>query len=168
MIHIVLFEPEIPQNTGNIMRTAVASGSRLHIIQPTGFILDDKRIRRTVMDYSERLDYVVHENFDAFLKQMKGQLYFVTRYGEHVYSDAVFSNEEDIYIMFGKESTGIPKEILRSNLENCLRIPMIKEARSLNLSNCVALVTYEVLRQLDFLELSTSEVIKGRHWIEEE
>lgn len=166
MIHVVLFEPEIPQNTGNIMRTCMASGCELHIIEPTGFIMDDKRMRRSVMDYEKQLVYHVHEDSNAFFQQMNGQLYFVTRYGQHRYSDIDYTAiNQDIYLMFGKESTGIPKEILQTNLDHCIRIPMVREARSLNLSNCVALVVYDVLRQLNFPELSSFEVQKGADWI---
>lgn len=166
MIHIVLFEPEIPQNTGNIMRTAMASLCHLHIIEPTGFTLDDKRMRRSVMDYDRQLNYTVHATYEAFLETMNGELYFITRYGQHCYSDVDFKAiKRDIYIMFGKESTGIPKEILQSNLDHCLRIPMVSSARSLNLSNCVALVDYEIQRQLGFPDLSPVEVLKGADWI---
>lgn len=169
MLHIVLFEPEIPQNTGNIMRTAAASGCVLHIIEPTGFILDDKRMKRSVMDYQEQLIMEVHDDLEAFYKTVTGEIFYVTRYGQHVYSEANFSSvDHDIYLMFGKESTGIPKLVLRDHLDHCLRIPMAAQARSLNLANCVALVTYEALRQQGFPGLSRAEVQKGADWLEQD
>lgn len=165
-IHIVLYEPEIPQNTGNIMRTAMATKAHLHLIEPLGFIYDDKRIKRSGMDYIDEIEITRHDNWEAFLKTVKGELYYVTRYGEQTYSDFNFKRgKSDIYLVFGKESTGIPLDILSSNLNRCMRIPMADHARSLNLSNCVALVSYEVLRQLNFNDLSLVEVQKGADWL---
>lgn len=168
-IHIVLFEPEIPQNTGNIMRTCVAIGATLHIIEPMGFIFDNKKLKRSGMDYIDQLDLVFHDDYASFLSQMNGKLYFITRYGKNVYSDVVFNDasDEPIFLMFGKESTGIPLPILRSHQDVCLRIPMVETARSLNLSNCVALVAYECLRQLNFEGLSVVEVQKGENWLDQ-
>lgn len=167
MIHIVLFEPEIPQNTGNIMRTCVATKTILHIIKPIGFSLDDKQLKRSGMDYIHDLTYYIYENYDDFESKNKGNYYFITRYGKKTYSDVDYSNPtHDIYLIFGKESTGIPKERLKQNLNRCLRIPIASTARSLNLSNAVAIVLFEVLRQQHFNHLSKVERIKGPDFLE--
>ena len=167
MIHIVLYQPEIPQNTGNIMRTCAATNTRLHLIKPLGFALDEKSVRRSGMDYREIIEPHVYENYEHFVSLNKGKYYFVTRYGKKAPSQMDFTqSEEDIYLFFGRESTGIPKDILRPHLDTCLRLPMVENARSLNLSNTVAIVVYEVLRQLDFPGLSRVEVIKGEDWLE--
>jgi len=166
MIHIVLYEPEIPQNTGNIMRTCVATGSTLHLIKPLGFKLDEQRIRRSGMDYIDDLTYFVYENFEESLQKVSGEIFYVTRYGKKTPYQVDYAQVDgDIILVFGKESTGIPKTILRDHLEHCLRLPMVKTARSLNLSNSVAIVLYEVLRQLDFPGLSSVEVLKGEDWL---
>jgi len=165
MIHIVLFEPEIPQNTGNIMRTCVASNMTLHLIEPLGFSLDEKKVRRSGMDYISELKLEVHEDWSTFRRRYPQQFYYVTRYSKKRYSDFEFASNEDIFLVFGKESTGIPLELLSDNLDYCMRIPMVADARSLNLSNSVSIVAYEVLRQLDFPALSDEEVLKGKDWI---
>ena len=166
MIHIVLYEPEIPANTGNIMRTCMAFGMRLHLIEPLGFYMDEKHLRRAGMDYRNAADYVIHSDWNVFLEQADGQLYYVTRYGEKTPDSFDYCTcEDDIYLIFGKESTGIPKEILALHYDHCMRIPMIPEARSLNLSNCVALVAYEVLRQKGYPGLSRTEVLKGKDYL---
>lgn len=168
MIHVVLFEPEIPQNTGNIMRTCASGGATLHLIEPLGFIFDEKRVKRAVMDYDDLLEVNRHEDWGAFMETVKGPLFFLTRYGQHNHSDFDYSSiEEDIYLVFGKESTGIPKHILQSNLDNCFRIPMIDKARSMNLSNTVAIALFEVLRQKSYNGLSQFEVQKGKDFIEQ-
>lgn len=167
MIHIVLYQPEIPQNTGNIMRTCAATNTQLHLIKPLGFALDERSVRRSGMDYREIIEPHVYENYEEFVSLNKGKYYFITRYGKKAPSQMDFTEcDEDIYLFFGRESTGIPKEILRPHLETCLRLPMVENARSLNLSNTVAIVVYEVLRQLDFPGLSRVEVIKGEDWLE--
>ena len=149
MINIVLHEPEIPQNTGNIGRTCVAAGMRLHLIKPLGFSLDEKQLKRAGLDYWPDLDVTVYEDYEDFLaKNEGGKIYYATTKGHLVYTQAQY--EPDCYIMFGKESAGIPEEILRDHEDTCVRIPMIGETRSLNLSNAVAIVAYEALRQLDF------------------
>lgn len=169
MINIVLFEPEIPQNTGNIMRTCVATNSKLHLIKPLGFSLDEQKIRRSGMDYRENLMMEIHENFQEFQASHHGLYCFVTRYGNQAPSNFDFNTSDDnIYLIFGKESTGIPKEILRQYPDQLVRLPMVASSRSLNLSNCVAILTYEVLRQLDYLGLESFECIKGKDWIFEE
>lgn len=148
-LNIVLFEPEIPANTGNIGRTCVATGTRLHLIEPLGFRLNEKEIKRAGMDYWDQLDVTRYINYEDFLAKNPGaKIYMATTKGPNVYSDAHF--EPDCYIMFGKESAGIPEEILLQNKENAIRIPMIGDIRSLNLSNSVAIVLYEALRQNHF------------------
>ncbi len=169
MINIVLYEPEIPQNTGNIMRTCVATGAKLHLIKPLGFELDEKRIRRSGVNYIDKLKYEVYENFDDFKNKNIGTYYYFTRYGKKPHSSFNYKEDinKDIYLIFGKESTGIPKEILQKDLEHCMRIPMTSDVRSLNLSNCVAIVLYEVLRQFDYNDLLRTEPHKGENFIEE-
>lgn len=168
MINIVLFEPEIPQNTGNIMRTCAGTYTKLHLIKPLGFKLDDKHIKRSGVNYIEHCDYTVYENYEDFMsKNADGEFYFLTRYGKKVHSDFDYSNSnKNIYLVFGKESTGIPKEILSNHLDRCLRIPTNGNIRALNLSNCVALVLFEVLRQQDYPNLSKVEIIKGADYLE--
>lgn len=166
MINIVLYEPEIPQNTGNIMRTCVAVGAKLHLIEPLGFILNDKTIRRAGVNYIDNLDYSVYDNFNEFLKQNEGEFYFFTRYGKVPHTSFDFKDTtKDIYLIFGKESTGIPKSILRKYLDRCIRIPTTSNVRALNLSNCVAVATYEVLRQQDYPNLERTEPHKGEDWL---
>lgn len=168
MIHVVLYEPEIPQNTGNIMRTCVAAGCRLHLIEPLGFSLDEQKIRRSGMDYRKDLVMNVYPDWQTFCDQNpEGEFYYLTRYGRRPPSDFDYTAAlNDIYLIFGKESTGIPKTILSRHLDRCARLPMIGTARSLNLSNCVAICVYEVLRQLDYPGLSRCEQIKGEDWLE--
>ena len=165
MINIVLYEPEIPQNTGNIMRTCVATNSVLHLIEPLGFTLDEKRIKRSGMDYIDDLKMYTYSNFDEFKEKNKGKYFFITRYGHNPPSTANYDINEDIYLIFGKESTGVPKELLKQYSNDLYRLPMVKEARSLNLSNCVAICTYEVLRQRNYEDLSKEEYIKGKDYI---
>ena len=148
-MNIVLFEPEIPANTGNIGRTCVATGARLHLIEPLGFRLDEKEIKRAGLDYWKDLDVTVYKNYEEFLeKNPNAKIYMATTKARHVYTEVTY--EPDCYIMFGKESAGIPEEILLQNKETAIRIPMIGEIRSLNLSNSVAIVLYEALRQNNF------------------
>ena len=167
MIHVVLYEPEIPQNTGNIMRTCMAAGCKLHLIEPLGFYLDEHHLRRAGMDYVKDLDYTLYPNWNAFVdKNGDENCYFMTRYGKKAPSAFDFTTVKgDIYLVFGKESTGIPLSILKQHLSRCMRLPMVASARSLNLSNTVAIGVYEVLRQLDYPGLSKTEVIKGEDWI---
>ena len=148
-LNIVLFEPEIPANTGNIGRTCVATGTRLHLIEPLGFRLNEKEIKRAGMDYWSQLDVTRYMNFEEFLEKNPGaKIYMATTKAPNVYTEVNY--EPDCYIMFGKESAGIPEEILVNHKEDCIRIPMIGEIRSLNLSNSVAIVLYEALRQNNF------------------
>ncbi len=167
MLNVVLFEPEIPQNTGNIMRTCVATGTKLHLIKPLGFSLDEKVVRRSGANYIDDCDYTVYENFEDFLAKNKGKFYFLTRYGRRPHSSFDYSNkDENIYLIFGKESTGIPKEILKDHLDTCMRIPMTDKVRALNLSNCVAIMVYEALRQQDYPNLLREEPFKGADYLE--
>ena len=167
MINIVLYEPEIPQNTGNIMRTCVATNSKLHLIKPLGFKLDDSHVRRSAVNYFENLNYEVYENFEDFKSKNIGTYYYLTRYGKKPHTSFDYSNkDENIYLIFGKESTGIPKEILKNDLEHCMRIPMTDKVRALNVSNSVAIMVYEVLRQQDFNDLLRSEPFKGEDYLE--
>ena len=148
-VNIVLYEPEIPANTGNIGRTCVATGSRLHLIEPLGFRLDEKSLKRAGMDYWKDLDVTTYINFEEFLEKNPGaKIYMATTKAPRLYTDV--SYEPDCYIMFGKESAVIPEEILVENQETAIRIPMIGEIRSLNLSNSVAVALYEALRQNQF------------------
>ena len=164
MIHIVLYRPEKPQNTGNIMRTCVAIHATLHIIGPITFSVENKDLQRVGMDYIDDLKMEFHPTYEDFIKAYpNADTYYVTRYAKTVYSSYDFSKKQvqDIFLMFGRESTGIPHDILKEHQDKLMRIPMVPEARSLNLSNCVALVTYEVLRQQGFPNLATEEAIKG-------
>lgn len=166
MLNIVLFEPEIPENTGNIMRTCVATGAKLHLIRPLGFRLDTTSIKRSGVNYIDKVDYVLYDDYDDFCNKNPGEYYFMTRYGKKAHSEFDYSDKsKNIYLIFGKESTGIPKVILRNNLDRCIRIPSTDNVRSLNLSNCVAIVLYEVLRQQDYLDLCRVEPFKGEDWL---
>lgn len=167
MINIVLFEPEIPQNTGNIMRTCAGTYTRLHLIKPLGFSLADKYIKRSGVNYIDNCDYTVYDDFDDFLSKNEGEFYFFTRYGKKPHSSFDYSDvNKNIYLIFGKESTGIPKDILKDNLDRCIRIPTNDNIRALNLSNCVALALYEVLRQQNFPNLLKEEPFKGKDYLE--
>lgn len=168
MINIVLFEPEIPGNTGNIMRTCVATNSKLHLIKPLGFSLDEKYIRRSGVNYIDKCDYTVYENIDEFYEKNKGEFYYLTRYGHKPPTDFDYSNsEENIYFVFGKESTGIPPELLKPHIDRCMRLPMTDNVRALNLSNTVAIVVYEALRQQNYNDLLRDEPHKSKYFIEE-
>lgn len=169
MLHVVLYEPEIPQNTGNIIRTCMATGSRLHLIEPLGFSLDEKHLRRSGMDYIKDADIHIHKNWEAFVKENPSdKYYFMTRYGHKAPSEFDFSDTaKDVYLVLGKESTGVDKKILKDHLDTCMRLPMVASARSLNLSNCAAIIVYEVLRQQNYPGLATSEQLKGDHWLED-
>ncbi|MEY8334009.1 tRNA (uridine(34)/cytosine(34)/5-carboxymethylaminomethyluridine(34)-2'-O)-methyltransferase TrmL [Lachnospiraceae bacterium 47-T17] len=163
MIHIVLLEPEIPANTGNIGRTCVATNTKLHLIEPLGFSLSEKALKRAGMDYWQQLDVATYVNYEDFLKKNPGaKLFFATTKGRHVYSDAQFT--DGCYIVFGKESAGIPEELLKEHPDTCVRIPMCGESRSLNLSNSVAVVLYEALRQQGFSGMKTEGELHHLHW----
>lgn len=167
MINVVLFQPEIAGNCGNIVRTCAAIGARLHLIRPLGFSLDEKAFTRAGMDYILDCEIIEYESFDEFRqKNNPSRLYYITRYATNVYSDIDCSNPlEDYFFMFGRESTGIPYDILKNDLEHCLRIPMKPNSRSLNLSNCVAIVCFECVRQQEYFNLSTQETFKGADFL---
>jgi len=166
MINIVLYEPEIPTNTGNIMRTCVATDTKLHLIEPLGFSLDEKSVKRSGVNYIDKLDYAVYKNWEDFVSKNKGDYYFFTRYGHKPHTSFDYSDiDKEIYLIFGKESTGIPKEILRNYLDKCMRIPMTSNVRALNLSNCCAIVVYEVLRQQNYRDLLFDEPHKDKDFI---
>jgi len=168
MINVVLFEPEIPQNTGNIMRTCAATNTKLHLIKPLGFSLDEKQIKRSGANYIDSCDFTIYENYAEFLQKNEGEFYFLTRYGKRPHTDFDYSDKaKNIYLVFGKESTGIPKEILKDHLDKCLRLPMNDKVRALNLSNCVAIMVYEVLRQQNYNDLLFEEPFKGANYLEE-
>ena len=167
MNHIVLVHPAIPQNTGNIMRTCAATNTRLHLIKPLGFSLDEKVVKRSGANYINECDYTVYENFNEFEAKNPGKYYFLTRYGHKPHSSFDYSDTtQNIYLIFGRESTGIPKELLKNHLDTCLRIPMTDKVRALNLSNCVAIMVYEVLRQQDYNDLLRDEPFKGKDYLE--
>ena len=169
MINIVLYEPEIPENTGNIMRTCAGTNSRLHLIEPLGFVMDEKRIKRSGVNYIDKVNYQRYIDYDDFKEHNDGEYFYFTRYGIKPYSEIDFSDKnKNYYLIFGKESTGIPRKILYDNLENCYRIPTSDNVRALNLSNCVALITYEALRQQGFPNLLMSDPFKGEDYLEKE
>ena len=162
-LNIVLYEPEIPANTGNIGRTCVATNTRLHLIEPLGFSLEEKQLKRAGMDYWKDLDVTTYVNWEDFCnRNPEAKIYYATTKARHVYSEV--SYEPDCYIMFGKESAGIPEEILKENPDTCVRIPMMGEIRSLNLSNSVAIVLYEALRQNDFEHMKLEGELHRLHW----
>ena len=162
-LNIVLYEPEIPANTGNIGRTCVATGSRLHLIEPLGFRLGEKELRRAGMDYWKDLDVTTYVDYDAFLEKNPGaKIYMATTKGPNLYTEVEF--EPDCYLMFGKESAGIPEEILYANQEQAIRIPMKEEIRSLNLSNSVAIVLYEALRKQNFNHMQLQGKLTKYDW----
>lgn len=168
MLNIVLHEPEMPANTGNIGRTCVATGTRLHLIEPMGFRLTEKQIKRAGLDYWDKLDVTVYDDFNDFLEKnpdAKGKLYMATTKAKYSYCDVAYP--EDCYIMFGKESAGIPEEILVDYEETCVRIPMLPDIRSLNLSNSVAVVLYEALRQQQFSQMEMEGHLHRLHWKDE-
>ncbi|MBE6766955.1 MAG: tRNA (uridine(34)/cytosine(34)/5-carboxymethylaminomethyluridine(34)-2'-O)-methyltransferase TrmL [Ruminococcaceae bacterium] len=162
IINIVLVEPEIPQNAGNIARTCAATGARLHLVGPMGFTIDDKKLKRAGLDYWHFLDITYYENLDDFLAKNNGEFFFFTTKARHVYSSV--SYPDGCYLFFGKETKGLPEELLLQYPERCVRLPMIGDARSLNLSNTVAVATYEVLRQWDYPELQNFGNLHNYSW----
>ncbi|HJB00253.1 MAG TPA: tRNA (cytidine(34)-2'-O)-methyltransferase [Candidatus Mediterraneibacter merdavium] len=163
MINIVLLEPEIPANTGNIGRTCVAAGARLHLIEPLGFSLSEKALKRAGMDYWKDLDVTTYIDYHDFLEKNPGaRIYMATTKARRMYTEV--SYEPDCYIMFGKESAGIPEELLVANRKNCVRIPMMGDIRSLNLGNSAAIVLYEALRQNGFRGMETEGKLHRLVW----
>lgn len=164
-MNIVLHQPEIPANTGNIGRTCVATGTTLHLIEPLGFSLSEKNLKRAGMDYWNKLDVRRYVNFEDFLeKNPKAKIWMATTKAKHVYTDVEYGPDD--YIMFGKESAGIPEEILVDYEDTCVRIPMLNEIRSLNLSNSVSIVLYEALRQNNFSHMQLEGELHRLHWKE--
>ena len=166
MLNIVLHEPERPANTGNIGRTCVAAGARLHLIEPLGFSINDKMVKRAGLDYWDKLDVTVYDDFNDFCERNPGaKIYMATTKAHKTYTEV--SYEPDCYIMFGKESAGIPEEILVDHEDTCVRIPMIGDIRSLNLSNSVAIVLYEALRQNNFDHMNQEGHLHRLEWHDE-
>lgn len=161
-MNIVLVEPQIPQNTGNIARTCAATGARLHLVKPLGFEIDDKKLKRAGLDYWHFLDITYYENIEDFLLKNQGEFYYFTTKARQIYSNAEYGNK--VYLIFGREDAGLKEELLLKNEESCVRLPMIEGARSLNLSNTVAIAAYEVLRQWDFPELKVSGELTKYNW----
>ena len=162
-MNIVLHEPEIPENTGNIGRTCVATGSVLHLIKPLGFVIDDKHLKRAGLDYWPKLEYHIYEDYEDFCRKNPGaKVFFATTKAHQTYSEVKFGPDD--FIMFGKESAGIPEEILLENRDTCIRIPMAAGQRSLNLSNSAAIILYEALRQDRFQELEPFGQLHTHRW----
>ena len=159
-LNIVLVEPEIPQNTGNIVRTCAAMNAKLHLVRPLGFSVEDRYLKRAGLDYWHLLDITYYKNLDDFFEKNKdGEFYFFTTKGRTVYSDVNYP--DNAYIFFGKETKGLPEPLLEENYSSCVRIPMRAEARSLNLSNAVAITVFEALRQLNFPNLQDYGKMRG-------
>ena len=162
-LNIVLVEPEIPQNTGNIARTCAAIGAKLHLVRPLGFEISDKYVKRAGLDYWDKLDIEEHNSLSDFLKKypVNNNMFLFTTMGQHCYSDVNYSKLDEVFLLFGKETKGLPEGLLKEHLENTIRIPMRETLRSLNLSNSVAIVAYEVFRQNNFCNLEeTSKYFK--------
>lgn len=161
-LNIVLVEPQIPQNTGNISRTCAVTGARLHLVKPFGFEITDKTLKRAGLDYWDKLDISYYDNLDDFFSKNDGQYFYFTTKGENVYSEVAYP--DNCYIFFGREDKGLPEELLSRNRSRCCRLPMKPELRSLNLSNTVAIATYEILRQWGFPELSREGKLTKYNW----
>jgi len=162
-LNIVLVEPEIPQNTGNIARTCAATGARLHLVEPMGFKVDDKKLKRSGLDYWYLLDITYYKNLDDFFEKNKdGKFFYFSTKARHTYAEVEYPDKA--YLVFGKETAGLPEELLLKNKDNTVRIPMISEARSLNLSNSVAIGVYEALRQWNFPELQNFGELHRHKW----
>ena len=165
ILNIVMVEPEIPQNTGNVARTCAATGARLHLVGPMGFKIDDKKLKRAGLDYWHLLDITYYDSLSDFLSKNSGEFFYFTTKARKVYSDV--SYPDNCYLLFGKETKGLPEELLLRNPDRCVRLPMIEGARSLNLSNTVAIATYEALRQWDFPELQNFGQLHNYRWGDE-
>ncbi len=170
-LNVVLYHPEIPQNTGNIMRSCVGFHAKLHLIEPLGFSLDEKHLKRSSLDYFPYLEYEVYKDYASFIEKNPGKYYFFTRYGHKSPRDIQFkeANTENIYLFFGAESTGIAYDILKDNLDSCYRIPTTDKVRSLNLSNCAAIVLFLASSQLQEPEIyqDEPETFKGKSFLED-
>ncbi len=163
-LNIVLVEPEIPQNTGNVARTCAVTGARLHLVEPMGFRIDDAKLKRAGLDYWHLLDITIYDSWDDFCSRNPGQYYYFTTKGRTVHSSV--SYPDGCYLIFGREDAGLPEELLLQHPKDCVRLPMIDEARSLNLSNTVAVAAYEVLRQWDYPELLSQGQLHHHDWAE--
>ena len=155
-LNVVLVEPEIPQNTGNIARTCAATGAKLHLVYPLGFSISEKAVKRAGLDYWDKLEIEEHISFENFLKKYKPEennMFFVTTKGKQVYSKPNYQNMKEVFLLFGKETKGLPEDILKKYIDKTIRIPMRKTLRSLNLSNSVSIVVYDILRQANFINL---------------
>ena len=161
-LNIVMVEPEIPQNTGNVARTCAATGASLHLVEPLGFRIDDKQLKRAGLDYWQYLDVHTYKNLEEFFEKNNGPFFFFSTKAPHIYSEVDYP--DGAYLVFGKETAGLPEELLHEHPDSCVRIPMIPEARSLNLSNSVAIGVYEVLRQWGFPELKCSGELRKYQW----
>lgn len=161
-LNIVLVEPQIPQNTGNVARTCAATGARLHLVGPMGFKVDDAKLKRAGLDYWHLLDITYYDNLTDFFDKNSGNFYYFSTKAQSVYSDVEYP--DNAYLVFGKETAGLPEKLLFDNPESCVRLPMIGEARSLNLSNTVAIGVYEVLRQWGYPELKNSGELTKYNW----
>ncbi len=161
-LNIVMVEPEIPQNTGNVARTCAATGARLHLVGPMGFRIDDRKLKRAGLDYWHLLDITYYEDLNEFFARNSGEFYFFSTKAPRRHTDVRYP--ENCYLFFGKETAGLPEELLFRNPERCVRIPMLEEARSLNLSNSVAIGVYEVLRQWDYPALSGAGRLRDYNW----
>ena len=164
-VNIVLVEPQIPQNTGNIARTCAATGARLHLVGPMGFTVDDKKLKRAGLDYWQYLDITYYDGLDDFFAKNCGAFYFFTTKGKHTYSEKTYP--DNVYLFFGREDAGLPEELLLQHPDTCVRLPMRGGLRSLNLSNTVAVAVYEVLRQWDFPQLQNSGELAKYQWPDE-
>ena len=152
-LNVVLVEPEIPQNTGNIARTCAATGGKLHLVYPLGFSISEKQVKRAGLDYWDKLEIEEHTSFEEFLEKYKPEennMFFVTTKGKHVYSEPDYKNMDEVFLLFGKETKGLPEDILMKYIDKTIRIPMRPVLRSLNLSNSVCIIAYEILRQINF------------------
>ncbi|MBP1533038.1 MAG: tRNA (uridine(34)/cytosine(34)/5-carboxymethylaminomethyluridine(34)-2'-O)-methyltransferase TrmL [Ruminococcus sp.] len=163
-LNIVLVEPQIPQNTGNISRTCAVTGAALHMIEPFGFTIDDKKLKRAGLDYWDKLDIYYYKNMEEFFQKNEGEFYYFTTKGRKVHSDAQYPEDKNVYIVFGREDKGLPEELLYANPDSCVRIPMRNDLRSLNLSNSVAIAVYEVLRQWDYPDLGREGKLTKYTW----
>lgn len=163
-LNIVLIEPQIPQNTGNISRTCAVTGIALHLVRPYGFVITDKQLKRAGLDYWDKLEIYEYDNIDSFFEANKGSFYFFTTKGRQTHSDVCYPKDENVYLIFGREDKGLPEKLLYDNPDKCVRIPMRNELRSLNLSNSVAIACYEVLRQWDYPDLGREGKLTQYTW----
>lgn len=161
-LNIVMVEPQIPQNTGNISRTCAVTGAALHLIKPYGFVITDKALKRAGLDYWDKLDIYEYESLDEFFEKTNGEYYYFTTKGKNVHSDVEY--KDNVYILFGREDKGLPEKLLYENEEHCVRIPMRPDLRSLNLSNSVAIAVYEILRQWDYPDLTREGKLTEYTW----